>query len=172
MPNEDEDGDEDMPLLDKVTLWQSQTFTTLDGQRNLAVSSSVTNASYNSCKVFVGYEGLAPDGATELVGYRLQAILEEEAAPNVWTQIASQFVEVDESTDPSQHVIELSPGLIINPGVVEWVQANGQNFMGISRTEGTPGDKLRVVVRAHRTDPTRPDVTSVTLSGYLRLYNT
>lgn len=166
-----------MPLTERETLWASATFTSADLQagRLLAVSQAIQNPSYRGCRVEIDYETLDPDGASVLTNYRLEAQLQEELAPGVWTPIGIQMVSVDESTDALRHVIEVSPTVVFNPGTIEWVQENGQNAIGISRFEGTVGDKVRVVVYAHEKQPGNPsghaDLMSVTLSGYLKLFS-
>lgn len=159
--------------VEDVTLWTSQTFTAPYTGGKIATSSEVPNNNdLNSAKVTIVYEALTPDGAVALVGFTVQAVLEEEVAPGVWVPIASQLDVIKGTDEALQQVIVLSPTFNPDPGTPEKVFLGPVETASISRQEGRAPGRMRVCLLVHDLDNGHPGLTSITVSGYLRKYDT
>ena len=101
-----------------ATLWDSQTFTSVDPVTDrVASSSSFSNSNdKNSVEVTVVYETFSPENDTTVTNYRLQAIVEREIATNVWIPMVGSFKRIGGLSDPLKHVIVVTPQFNPDPG--------------------------------------------------------
>ncbi len=160
-------------MAEDVTLWDSQTFMSASFSGSNIVSSAEINNNndLNAAKVTITYEAIEPDGKDNIVGFLIQAVLEEEVAPNVWVPIATQDDQIKGTDEPLQQVIDLAPQTLIDPGTVLKVSLGSNNEIAISKHDGRAPGKMRVCLLHHCIDDTKPQLDSVTLSGFLRKYD-
>ena len=127
----------------------------------------------NSVKITVKYEVLTPDGKDALVGYELRTVIEEELSPGVWSVVAAQHNTVKGTDEALEQQVILTPQFTTDPGIPEIVSGgpNGQNLAEISRTDGVAPEKYRVCVVYRKTDATRPQLTSATISMFGNEYD-
>lgn len=153
------------------TLWSSETFLPPYDGDVVAVSNVISNNNgLNSVKVMINYEAFAPDRATEINSFTLQAVIEEEIAAGVWTPIAYQFTPINDSTNAPERVITLSPALVIDVGQDNVIYAGGVSIARVSATQGHLPDKFRVKILMDSQGDSAP-LTTLTLSGYGRKFD-
>jgi len=159
-------------MAEDVTLWTNATFTAPFNNGEIAVSPNINNNNdLNAAKVTIRYEVIDPDGENNIVGFLLQAVLEEEVAAGVWVPIAVQQDQVKGTDEAKNQVIEIGPGVVFDPGVAEKVFEGNMEIAAISRTEGVAPGTMRVRILQHITDPAKMQLNSVTVSGWARKFN-
>lgn len=153
------------------TLWSSQTFVAPYTDNTVAISDVIpNNNSLDSLKILIKYEAFSPDRATEINTFTLQALVEEEIAPGVWTPITYQFTPINDSTNAPERILTLSPGLIIDVGQDNVIYAGGRSIARLSATQGNLPDRFRVKIIMDTQGDSAP-LTTLTISGHGRKYN-
>lgn len=160
-----------------ITLWSDEVINRpaegwpADGRIASTPAQSNNQSSLDSVKVSLQYKAITPDGANALVGFTLSAVIEEEVAPGVWVPEATQFDVVKGTDEAVTQILELTPGLNLNPGSPEKMFAGGKEVASISRTQGKLGSKWRVCIVLQVVDPNAAELDSLTISGYARTFN-
>lgn len=161
----------------EITLWSDQVIAKpaegwpSDGRIASTPAQSNNQSSLDSARVVIQYKSLTPDGKDVPVGFTLGAVIEEEVASGVWIPQATQFDVVKGTDEAASQIIEISPGLNLNPGSPEKLFAGGKEVASISRTQGKLGSKWRVCVVLQVVDPSAPELESLTISGYASTFN-
>ena len=127
------------------------------------------NTAFKSAKAILQYSGIDPDGGSVVVGFTLAAVI-EEAVAGYWTPQAEQFDPVKGTDEAINQIVELSPKLNLNPGSPNKAFRGSVEMSSSSHTDGTAGEKLRVSVYMSITDASKPQLTSLTVSGVLSQY--
>lgn len=155
-----------------VTLWDSQTLTSPYADNIVATSSEISNDTQKKAGlVTIRMEAEDPDGDYVGVGFLLRAYLEEKVAnagDPVWIVRAASA----KWNQPSkgQQVIELAPRRVDNPGVAEDLELGSVDQLTMRR-EGVLPETLRVRIALEVVDESKAQLSSVTLSGWLRMYD-
>ena len=144
---------------------------TEDGGKEIANSGPLENsAEHRAVELTIVVSALVPNSDMALVGYRIRVQLEERVAesPDAWVirAISDEWNAGFEKT----HVVVLRPGAVTDPGSPELLGPPDEPTL-VSRYDGVlpPHFRIRVMKRIFNTE--RDDLTSVTMTGYLKTYN-
>jgi hypothetical protein len=157
---------------ENVTLWSSETFTGPFVDGVIAHSSEIPNTnSLNSIDVTINYEAITPDGKDVVVGFVVQAVLEEEVSDGIWVPMAIQLDPIKGTDEALQQVLVVSPQLVLDPGTPEKVWQGNREVAAISRHDRVLPSKVRVCLYEQGLNNGHPDLTSITISGWARKHN-
>lgn len=131
-------------------------------------SSDVIDKGQNSkgVQITVNIEALDPDGDDVIVGYNLRAVLEAEDAPGIFSTIAQQQNTIKGRGNRFVQVMQYAPSVIALTGETELLGQD--NSTEVQRFRGTLPDRYRVCLQISRTDETKPDLASCTVTATFR----
>ena len=158
-------------MAEQVTLWSDATFDGPFTDNIIATSGEISNNSgLNALDVTIDYKAITPDGENAQVNFSLQAVVEEETAPNVWVPIAAQHDEIKGTDEAQLQILSIRPTFNPDPGIPEKIQRGGQPFSSISREDRQAPERFRVVILQAIVGGGDP-LTQVVISGWARKYS-
>ncbi len=154
-----------------IVLWENQVLSGPFTAGPILTSADIdNNLQLNALQLVLKYQALDPDGATLQVGYALQAVIEAEITAGMWAVVAAQNGPIKGTDKAKQQLISLAPSPVANPGVPEKIGGGPQFEAEISRHQGTAAEKMRVVVNYLVLSASKPQLNSLTLSGFVRQF--
>lgn len=158
-----------------TTIWNSETFTPpAEGwpDSGIVAASDVIQkgGSATGLHLSVTYNNIEPDGNTVSVGFLLRAVIEEELDVGIFMPVAHQFDAIKDTTTKGNQILIITPDPVFDQGVAEGISSGGGSGVTtqINRTQESLPPKYRICVVRSVTDPSKPDLTSITLSAFAR----
>lgn len=115
------------------------------------------------------YEEMLPDGNVVQVGYTSQAVVEEELEVGVFAPIAAQFDAINNINTKAHQILIITQASVFDQGVPENLSIGGSGTTTqINRIQGSVPPSYRLCIVRNRTDESKPDLDSLTISAYSR----